>query len=373
MLFSHHILAVIGRGALALVASASVGQVTAEYPSNTAAYDSFMHSIRVLSLSDHSLVVTHLTPAESESGITATVLRADGTTFEWRASDWLEEVAQLMPSDLRLRTRRGQVGQIYSAALLPVSKRLAVSIGWRDVAGKSENGIALVRAVGRSYVAEKIFVLPMSVGDLASGPDDTIVSAVFNAVTFRTNQQTPMLAVLDTDGNVLAQGLSSALPMSEGDAARNMNDSRVIGLSENRVALVTPGLGKASFVRLERKNGDAPTGTQTVRAANIRVTVESVVNLGRPAAGLRSTGGQSSVRAVYVDHEQRVGVLYNTATGSGPTLALVLSSPAGASETAVVLPGSVRGAYWADGQLQTVIIDADRAVVAGIKQEATAR
>ncbi len=369
-MFASYVLALIGKGAVALIASASVGPVIAEYPSDTSVYASFTRSMRVLSLADQTLVVVHLTPSVSESGITATVLRSDGTISEWRASDWLAEVTQRTSADPRLQTSRGQIGQIYGATLLPASQRFAVSIGWRDIAGRSENGIALVRAVGSSYTAEKVIVLPMSVGDLAAGPEDTIICSVFSAVAFRANRQVPMLAVLDTSGNVLAQALPSAMTMNERDASRNMNESRVIGLSENRVAFVTPGLGKASFVRLDRINDEPPTDAKTFRAVNVRATVESVVSLGRPAASLSSAGGKPSVRAVYVDREQRVGVLYNTLTGSEPALALVLSSPGGSSEAAVVAPGSVRGAYWADGQLRAVIIDSDRAVVAGIKQEA---
>lgn len=373
-MFFSQILALAGRVVLAAAAVVSVdGPVVAEYPRDTASYASFMQLIRVLPL-DHSLMVIHLTRAPSESGITASVLHPDGTIVEWRATDWLRAAARLTPGDDRLWTQPDQVGQIYSATLLPTTGQLAVSIGWRDLAGRSENGIALVRAVGGSYVAERILVLPMTVRDLAAGPGNTIVASVFSAEAFRLTQQSPTLAVIDTDGNVTAEALPFALPVREADAVRKTDEARVIGLSGNRVAFVTPGLGRAYFVRIESENGPVESSASAARhPTSMRVTIESVVNLGLPAASLQPTAGQTSVRAIYVDEQQRVGVLYSVGTRSRRTFALVLNTAASASEAAVLTPADVRAAYWADGRLHTVVIDADRVVVTGVNREALAQ
>ena len=122
------VLALTGRMALVAAGPVSAGMpVIAEYLSDTPAYASLNRLIRVLPLPGQSLAVIHLTPSEGESGITATVLRLDGTVVaEWRAADWLRQAARQMPEDVRLRTNPAQVGQIYSVTLLPQSGQLAV-------------------------------------------------------------------------------------------------------------------------------------------------------------------------------------------------------------------------------------------------------
>src|SRR5437667_4090582 len=108
------ILALTGTIALADASSAPTGMtVIAEYSRDTPAYTSLNRSVRVLPLPDQSVAVIHVTHSERESGITATVLRLDGTMVaEWRATDWLRQAAQGATGDVRLRTNTGQVGQI---------------------------------------------------------------------------------------------------------------------------------------------------------------------------------------------------------------------------------------------------------------------
>ena len=367
-MFWSQILAALGWMLLAAADSAWTGMpVIAEYSRETSAYASLMQAVRVVPLPDQSLVVLHLAPAQAESGITATILRPDGTmAAEWRAADWLRQAAQQTPGDNRLRTNPGQVGQIYGATLLPETGQLAVSIGWRDAAGKSENGIALVRATGDAYVAEKVFVLSMSVRDLAPGPGNTIVACVFNASAFRSTHRSPDLLILDTDGNAVGEA-SFSQPERAEDAARNNAEARVIALAENRMAFVTPGLGKAFFVRIEAA-GTAP-GDGSLEASRkpiVRTTVESVVNLVPPAANLRPATGRISVRAIHVDEQQRVGLVFSTGAPSRPTLTLVQNTASGASEREFPMPAGLRAAYWTDGRLQAVLVNSENAVVTAI-------
>lgn len=375
MILSCQIFALAGRLVLAAANPVSAeAPVIAEYPRETPAYASFMQSLRVLPLPDQSLAVIHLTRARSESGITATVLRPDGTIAEeWRATDWVQEAAQQRPGDVRLQTNPGQVGQIYFATQLPGTGQLAVSIGWQDGAGQSENGIALVRAVSGSYVAEKVFVLPMTVRDLATGPGNTIVASVFSARAFHSTHQSPTLVVLDTDGKVVGEVFFTQ-PVSDEDGARNNSEARVIGLPGNRVAFVAPGLGKAFFVRIEPSTGDAKNrASQASRAVSLRANVESVMSLAPPATSLQPMTGRTLAQAIYVDEQERIGVLYSTSTASRPLLTLVQNTAAGASETGVPAPADLRAAYWADGRLQTVMMDGDRVLVKAISREALAR
>jgi len=246
-----------------------------------------------------------------------------------------------------------------------------VSIGWRDSSGKSQNGIALLRATAATYVADKVFILPMSVRDLAPGPGNTIVACVFNARAFRSTHRSPTLDVLDTDGNLVAEAFFQQPVGLEDAAARNNSDARVIALPGDRLAFVSPGLPNALFVRLE-PSSDAPEGgaLQPSRMGSLRTTVESVVNLAPPAAGLLPKMGMPWMRAIYVDERQRIGALYSTGTTKRPTVVLMLNTATGASETAVPVPADLRAAYWAEGQLHAITIDGEHAVVTAVSPPA---
>ena len=78
------------------------------------------------------------------------------------------------------------VGQIYGAALLE-NGRLALSIGWTNAKSRNINGIAILKRELGAWRRDRVIVMPGSVRDLASGPDNTILAVATDVDRNREN------------------------------------------------------------------------------------------------------------------------------------------------------------------------------------------
>lgn len=154
----------------------------------------FENALRVVPLSDQSLLVINSSKRFEANAMVATLIGRDGQRQNFAATDWLP-AAFVSPQT---------AGQIYSAAILDDGNTVAVSIGWTNASGRNINGIVVLDKSGQKWQPRNAIVMRGSVRDIAAGPANSI--AAMTVTPDRTQAKARNdIVLLSTAGKILMQ------------------------------------------------------------------------------------------------------------------------------------------------------------------------